>query len=178
MSNIVIRKAKKSDVSGILNVKNTTWEISYKDFFSDASIRKIIHLSNLKIKYWEDVIENSVCFVAECNGKIVGEITQDTLNEKIQSDIDCELGTLYVLPDFQQKKVGTRLFTAFCNEMKEKGFSKMQIWTLLSGMQLPNGSKKKSFSVDFYLKQGCFLTDKTLLHDYDAATVCALIKDI
>ena len=177
MPNIVIRRAKKSDVFGLLNVKNTTWEISYKDFFSDASIQKIIHLSNLKIKYWEDVIENSVCFVAECNGKIVGEITQDTLNEKIQSDIDCELGTLYVLPDFQRQNIGSQLFNAFCTEMKHRGFSKMQIWTLQRGMKLADGSKKYSHSVDFYLKQGCILTDKTLLHDYDNATVCALIKE-
>ena len=151
---------------------------TYFSIILKSIVSPSFHLSNLKIKYWEEVIENSVCFVAECNGKIVGEITQGTLNEKIQSDIDCELGTLYVLPDFQRHDIGSQLFNAFCTEMKHRGFSKMQIWTLQRGMKLADGSKKYSHSVDFYLKQGCILTDKTLLHDYDEATVCALIKDL
>ena len=110
---IIVVDAVPEDALGITNVFYKAWlttypnkekgitvediEDSYKDEFSDAKIE------NLK-KLIRELPDNKRRLVAKVDNLIVGACTV------IRNDSSNHLRTLYVLPQFQNKGVGTRLW--------------------------------------------------------------------
>lgn len=113
MDNLHIIEAKPEDALGITNVFYKTWlatypneehgvtvediEDSYKDEFSEEKIE------NLK-KLIQNVPENKKRFVAKVGDEIVGACTA------IKEEDYNHLRTLYVLPEYQGKGIGTKLW--------------------------------------------------------------------
>lgn len=110
---------------GILNVLHKAWldtypnaeigvtvddvEDSYKDSFKEESIRKMeAGLANIP--------KNQRRLVAVCDGVIVGVTTM------VRNEENNQLRTIYILPEFQGKGIGRRLYAeaaGFCDLSKD-----------------------------------------------------------
>ena len=113
MEKIEIREATPEDVLGISTVLYKTWlatypneeygvtiediEYRYKDAFTDEKIKA-------RQERMRSEAENLRSFVVECNGEIVGTIGV------IKSPEQNELTRIYVLPEFQGKGIGKKLW--------------------------------------------------------------------
>lgn len=148
---IQIAEAKSEDALGITTVLYKTWletypneelgitreaiEESYKDHFTEERIKKLEE----RILHQAD---NEKRLVAKENDQIVALITV------IRNDQSNQLKSLYVLPEYQGRGLGTRLW----NEAKK--FIDLQKDTLV------NVATYNHKTIDFYSKLGFVETGK------------------
>jgi ribosomal protein S18 acetylase RimI-like enzyme len=79
----------------------------------------------------------TVIHLAEHEGTIVGFGScgaQRTENLK-DNGYDGEVSGIYVLREFQKRKIGTRLFRAMSSDLKGRGFSAAALWVLRDNLR-------------------------------------------
>lgn len=81
---------------------------------------------------------------SDANGTIIGFIS---LAELLSGD--GEVTALYVLPEYQQRGVGTALWQAGCDRLRQHGCAVIWVWTLA-----------RASSVRFYERQGAVRADE------------------
>ena len=153
----IIRPARFEDIAEILKVNQAAWDISYKGYIPDEILEERHKTFDNRVQKWQLNWAEKMGFIAEYDGKIVGEITGTLYGQT--ADCDCILNTLYVLPDYQKKGIGKKLFLAFIKEMKNRYRHKVEIHTMYKGIPDKNGVAKRGPSIGFYQKMGCILTE-------------------
>mgnify|MGYP003985154061 FL=1 len=127
-----IRKANLSDVKAIAKVHIAVWKTTYQSIIPQD------FLDNLSTKRsennWRKTINNKdfINFIIEDeNSKIVGFISGGANREKeLLPEYDGELMAIYIFKEYQQKGLGSKLFTTFKQELLKRNFTNMVIWVL------------------------------------------------
>ncbi len=138
-----IREAKTGDEWMIAKVHVDTWLNTYKGLVSDNYLFSLNYHD--RAKRWKKIIEKKEhILLVSINDKeeIIG-YAYGGINRGTEVLYDGELYAIYLLPNYQKKQVGKKLFHAFVSKLKEKGFSSMIIWVL-----------KGNSAYQFYEKQG------------------------
>jgi len=129
----MIRKANKNDLERISEITSNAWMLNYKgiidnDFLKTRTVESLIK-RGLETKWLEN---NGIdTFIFEENNFIKGFISG---NEYDQNDY-CEIGRLYIDPEYQGEGIGTKLLIYMKEFYKNNRFKKMVIWTIKG---LPN----------------------------------------
>ena len=139
----IIRPARFEDIAEILKVNQAAWDISYKGYVPDEILEERHKTFDNRVQKWQLNWAEKMGFVAEYDGKIVGEITGTLYGQT--ADCDCILNTLYVLPDYQKKGIGKKLI--------EYTIKKHHLKALNLEVRQSNDA------VGFYQKMGCILTE-------------------
>lgn len=169
MEQFQVTEAKPEDAWGITNVFYKTWlatypneehgvavddiEDSYKDEFSDEKIE------NLK-KLIQNVPENKRRFVAKTGNEVVGACTA------IKEDNYNHLRTLYVLPEYQGRGIGTKLW-----QEAEKFFDPTKD-TIVQVAEYTEGA------INFYKKLGFVDTGKRIQNESERLKSGTIITDM
>ena len=146
------REATVLDASGITKVKFDTWKTAYKGIIAEEYLQSLSYED--KEMNWRHRLENPThgarIFIAETNqNKIVGFAlaTLEKYNPIVpllQADkFKGELCAIYVLEEFQHKKIGIELVKLVVKYFKEHGIDSMITWVL-----------KQNPSSKFYEKLG------------------------
>lgn len=133
-----IRKAMKDDASGIAEVHVRSWQETYQGIVSQD------YLDSLKIEdrkpLWEkslsETADTSPVFVAvNEEGEIVGFAS---FGKERSGDFKAEgeLYAIYILKEYQGRKLGLRLLQAGLGELLKKKYDSMLVWVLAD-----NGSR-------------------------------------
>ena len=136
----MIRRADNNDLRRISEIASSARKINYRgiiddDFLITRTVENFIQrgmetkwLNNRKID----------TFILEDNNYIKGFISGNEYNLEHY----CEIGRLYVDPEYQNHGVGTKLLEYMKNYYQNNGYIKMIIWTIKG---LPNNYFYKKF---------------------------------
>ena len=143
----MIRRAISNDLKRISEIASNAWKINYKGIIDDNFLqtRTVDNFNQrgMETKWLED--KKIDTFVLGENNSIKGFISGNEYN----ADNYCEIGRLYVDPEYQKQGIGTKLLEYMINYYKNNGYKKMIIWTIKG---LPNNN--------FYRKFGNIMKEK------------------
>ena len=131
---MLIREATTADAAGIAHVKVNSWKTTYKGLFPDEV------LDNMSIEgetiRWARNLEvisktdTSLALVAENDDKEIVGITAGRRNEDNIYRYDCNISIIYILKEYQRKKLGSRLTKQIVDFFIDKRFKSMIVWIL------------------------------------------------
>ncbi|WP_147804712.1 GNAT family N-acetyltransferase [Alkalicoccus halolimnae] len=107
---IVIRKALPADIPHIQNIALETWHDTYDDLIPREVQDKFL-AEAYSDERMPGRIERTSLFVAEENGEVVG-----FANFFFKNPQQAELGAVYIYPQAQGRKIGSRLLRAGIQE--------------------------------------------------------------
>jgi len=158
---INFRKANISDLSGIVKVKVDTWKTAYQGIISESYLQSLSYED--KEENWRQRLENPtpgvIIYVAETDQNEIVGFALATLEKCnpivaiLQAErYKSELCAIYVLEEFQHKKIGTILVKLVVKYLKVKNIDSMITWVL-----------KENPSRRFYEKlEGIFLGEQSV----------------
>lgn len=114
--NLTIEKASIENVDAIKNILSTTWKHTYSDFFNQETISKITHeWHNVEVLSRQIQNEKVIFKVGSIQNQLIGIGTAFEVEENL-----IQLGRLYILPEFQRKGFGERIFKALLVDVRER----------------------------------------------------------
>ncbi len=148
---ITIRQAKLEDVEGIAYVGYHSWLTTYTGIFPDKYIsqrtpeKRIPHIKQNWVGFEENLADyptRKILVAETIKEEIVGFVVGGEIFYK-ELPYDCEMYAFYILKEYQQKGLGTKLFRQMLEFLKTFEYSSMIIWVL-----------KENPSCKFYEKMG------------------------
>jgi ribosomal protein S18 acetylase RimI-like enzyme len=131
-----IRIATLDDAQALAAMHIASWRETYTGLLPDKM------LSSLSVKSrataWAKIMQepaterSTVVYLAEHEGSIIGFGScgaQRTESLKIKG-YDGEISAIYVLREFQKRKIGTHLFRAMSSNLISRGFNATALWVL------------------------------------------------
>ncbi|MBM7645544.1 ribosomal protein S18 acetylase RimI-like enzyme [Scopulibacillus daqui] len=110
---MIIRQAEYNDINQIQKIADISWHDTY-----DGIIPITVQDRFLKEAYSEKTmkhrLKHSLMLVADCQGQLTGFANFSFVNRKGES----ELGAIYLLPEHQRKKAGSRLLEKGIRSLK------------------------------------------------------------
>ena len=127
---IEIRLATIADSAGIAFVQVNNYKLSYAALFAKQ------YLDHFTVEEqtqdWRDLFATQpgeIVFVAQADEKIVG-YALCRAQAREMPNYASELVAFHVLPEYQKHGIGTKLFRAVANALKQNGCNSLMLWTL------------------------------------------------
>lgn len=111
----MIRKARKDDAKDIVFINVICWKESYRRIFPQDFLNNLDCHSSESIRKCESSINEYIVF--EKDGEVVG-MARYGKNKKRYDDSYGEIYALYVRPEFQKQKIGTKLVQYVFKKLK------------------------------------------------------------
>ena len=127
---IVIRHARRSDLSDIARIHIDMWRVAYAGLLAPEFLRELSYTrSRLQ---WEAMLErhSGVLLVAESNEHGVVGFAAGGAERLRAFEVDGELMALYVLASHHRTGIGRALLKRMAIELKESGRNGMVVWVL------------------------------------------------
>lgn len=136
------RKAEEKDADDVAWIHNRTWLTSYYNLIPQEVLHQKM-TDKTGIDKERQRINRGLAYVIETENEIVGFLTLgDTIAE------ETEIAIFYVLQEYQDMGIGSRLLKFVLEDLKNNGCKKVFLWTLKDF--LPSNK--------FYTKHGAILT--------------------
>ena len=150
--NLKIKPMKIEDARSVAEIHTKAWQFAYKGIVPQVFLDKLD--VNQREKNWKQgFIEDPslIRLVAKDeNNSILGFVCGLECRGN-NSQIDSELWAIYVSPEKTKCGIGNLLFKSFTQELKKRGFSKMNVWVL----------KDNKMARNFYEKMGGIQSEHT-----------------
>jgi ribosomal protein S18 acetylase RimI-like enzyme len=157
--NVIIRKWTKEDFPDVQNVLRKSWNDAYKfipqedlDFY----LNKTYSLYELE-KIFSS--ENIICYVAIIENKICGWLKL-TINK---DENKFYLSSIYILPEFQNYKIGSKFFDIAIQEATNNSFDEIYIGVMNKNEIALNWYKKLGFE---FFKEEPFQMGNTVVNHF------------
>jgi ribosomal protein S18 acetylase RimI-like enzyme len=136
-----IRIATAADAPALGSMHVASWRETYTSLLPDKM------LSSLSVEAraaaWAKIMQepaterSTVVYLAEHEKSIIGfgscgAQRTDTLKAK---GYDGEISAIYVLREFQKRKIGTRLLRAMSSDLQHRGFNAAALWVLRENLR-------------------------------------------
>jgi putative acetyltransferase len=121
---ITIRKARQQDKKFIWTIHGRAIREIAGRYYTPKQIRQ--WLSSLKPEFYESIIENHECIVAEYKGAIIGFGHMDSASSLIAG--------IYVSPDYLRRGIGTMLLQALETKAGTLGLMALQLCSSLNAL--------------------------------------------
>lgn len=135
----------RADVPEIARVHVDSWQRSFRTVLSKKYLSGLStdECQHVHIKDLNQADANWILCVAENDaGEIIGFCKGAPIKKPFE-DYDCELVSLYINPDFQSHRVGSRLFFHVVEFLHGRGFKHLLLWVI-----------SKTQGVNFYTRLG------------------------
>jgi len=120
---VTYRSWNKNDFHQVYKILQESWDKAYSSFIPKEDLTLYLN-QTYNTEKLEELFNNEkvFCFVAEADGMSVGwlKLSIDQVENRFY------LSSIYLLPEFQNLKIGRKLMEIAFTEAKEKGFS--EIW--------------------------------------------------
>lgn len=140
-----IRKANQNDVSDIAHIHFTSWNATYADLLPETYCAKENNLSQ-KRAMWEEIIPSSgvnTWIARETENNNVGFISYFT------KDDECEITTLYILPQYQSLGLGNKLMNSAIDDIYQYNrYISLSLWVLKTNLSAISFYEKLGFKSD------------------------------
>lgn len=131
-----IRIAAPADAHALAEMHVASWRETYSGLLPDKMLSSLTVES--RAAAWAKIMQepaterSTVIYLAERQTTIIGFGScgaQRTDTLKAQG-YDGEIGAIYVLREFQNRKIGTHLFRTMCADLIGRGFAAAALWVL------------------------------------------------
>ena len=140
-----IRKANQSDVSDIANIHFESWNATYSNLLPQTYRDRENNLSQ-KMDMWNKVLPSfgvNTWIAYDAEDTAVGFISY------FKKDQECEITTLYLLPQYQNLGIGTKLMdAALIDASQRNSCSSLSLWVLKTNLSAISFYKKFGFESD------------------------------
>lgn len=140
-----IRKANQSDVSDIAHIHFESWNATYSNLLPETYRDKENNLFQ-KMEMWEKLLPRS-----DVNTWIAYDAEDTTVGfiSYFKKDQECEITTLYLLPQYQNLGIGTQLMNAVLIDASQcNSCSSLSLWVLKPNLSAISFYKKFGFESD------------------------------
>lgn len=129
---VLVRQAYPSDAAAIARIHVETWQTTYAGLLPErmlATMREQKHKDS-----WTNLLlgnrESETVLVAERSKiGVVGFVSAGPARSGVES-YEGEIYTLYVMPDFQNQRIGTRLLEGAFRRLGEQSLHGVMLWVL------------------------------------------------
>lgn len=123
-----IRKAYPTDAYTLIGIKDVVWKSEFYDFLPNGIISEMARNIDKRVMHLKDQIsENNRIFVALEDDVPVGYIFYAKA-QNVVYDSAAEIRDIYVMPEFQKKGIGTKLFERALEEIKKLGYKSLVLY--------------------------------------------------
>ena len=136
---LIIRKMLEADIPDVQYVAKKSWNATYQGIIPEDVQNRF-----LKVAYSDEMLKkrlDQIIFVAEHDEKIIGFIN---LKETEQPNT-YDLSAIYLLPDYQGKRIGSRLIAHSTEPIKN--FEKIFLEVEKDNINAVNFYKKLGFKI-------------------------------
>jgi ribosomal protein S18 acetylase RimI-like enzyme len=136
-----IRIASPDDARALAVMHIASWRETYTGLLPDKMLASLSVES--RAAAWAKIMQepaterSTVVYLAEHDGTIIGFGScggQRTESLKIKG-YDGEISGIYVLREFQKRRIGTRLLCAMASDLISRGFSAAALWVLRDNLR-------------------------------------------
>lgn len=146
-----IRKATLADAKGIARVHVDSWIATYRSIVPDTYLDQLNY--DTREQLWKENLKANNNFVAENDdGELIGFADGGKERTGKYAALKGELYSIYILPEYQGKSIGSSLMKKVVHHLKENGLNSMLIWVL-----------EENLSRGFYEKMGGKEVDRKTL---------------
>jgi GNAT superfamily N-acetyltransferase len=129
---VLVRQAYPSDAPVIARIHVETWRATYAGLLPDrvlAGMRQDHHRAS-----WQNLLlgqraRETVLVAERAKTGVVGFVSAGRARSGL-SGYEAEIYTLYVIPDFQNQGIGTRLFETVFQRLVEQNLHGVMLWVL------------------------------------------------
>ncbi len=129
---ISIRKAKNSDLNGIIRAHVETWKTAYKGVVPDNYIQGFV--IRTQDKGWQNrlknTIEEKIFYIAENNKNEIVGFAIGGLERSKHPNYKGELMGIYILKEYQRKGLGKSLTKKIVENLIDMNINTMLLWVL------------------------------------------------
>ena len=140
-----IRKATQNDVSDIAHIHFESWNTTYLNLLP-KTYRETENKLSQKKDMWEKILPNS-----RVNTWLAYDIEDTTVGfiSYFEKGTECEITTLYLLPQYQNLGVGTKLMDAvLINISQYNSCTDLSLWVLQTNLAAISFYEKFGFEFD------------------------------
>lgn len=126
-----IRNMDIMDISFVVDINIQMWRKTYKEIINEEVFVMREKNREISINIIKEKLESKDNFykVVSIDNKIVGFISYGK-NRDMGEDNLGEIYAIYILEEFHKKGIGKKLLSYAKDDLKEKGYSSLVIWTL------------------------------------------------
>jgi len=139
MTNITIRKTQKSDIPQIAEILLYAFQAVYAKKISEEVLRESVAKQIENYEQRKFNTNGSMHYVAVHEKKavafVIGKTSEKSSLEYYKTKGFAELMSISIVPEYQRKGLGKRLFEFIANKFKKLGFVKMVIGTNMDNLQ-------------------------------------------
>ncbi|MBQ3474658.1 MAG: GNAT family N-acetyltransferase [Bacilli bacterium] len=162
-----IREKKYEDIRETVLLGNIFWDETYRGIVDDEFLDNMPNTVEERVlkqqtKYKNDEYKDIYNFVMEDNGKIIGVTSSEKSRDEDYPNSG-EVGSLYLLKEYQGKGLGKELLNYAVNKLKELGYNDYIIGCLDGN---PTNEFYKHMGGKLYKKVYRKIGDKDYLENY------------
>lgn len=150
MSEVVVRPAESKDAEGIAMVHVKGWQSTYRGQIPDTYLDGMS--IEQKTESWKKQLdsqkEDTYAIVAQVDGQIVGWSTGGVSRDEDVSKNWGELYAIYVLPNYQNLGVGSKLMSQALHMLKRFGYGKATLWVLDTNQETRSWYEHKGWRIE------------------------------
>ena len=161
---ITIRKAYPTDAYTLIQIQNIVWKNEFYDVLPNGILAEMIRKNEQIVAHLKDQIEeNNRIFVALDDERVVGYVFY-AKTPNVVYNAAAEIRSIYILPEYQKKQIGKKLFQEVIKEIKKLGFSSLIVYCPIP-----------SNCLSFFLKFGGEKRELAAKNMYGYHVVCDLL---
>lgn len=131
-----VRVATPDDAHGLARMHVASWHETYTAILPDKTLSALS--VEARAAAWAKIMRDpptagsTVIYIAEREGTIIGFGSCGAQRSENLKDkgFDGEVSAIYVLREFQKRKIGTHLFRAMCSDLISRGFNAAALWVM------------------------------------------------
>lgn len=143
-----IRRAEASDSETMAEIHRRSWLAAYSELLPPEAIAKV---NAGRSSLWERLLHESPprasYYLAELDGVPAGMIVFGNPREE-SPEHTAEIHSLYLLPEYQHRGIGSALIGFAVNELKRQGYSSVYLWVLAENRPAIACYEKNGFHPD------------------------------
>lgn len=124
-----IRRARTGDADRLADVFDASWREAYRGIIPGVSLERMI--AQRSPRWWHAAAQRGrPLAVVEVGGTAVGYVAYGPARSRALKAAG-EIDELYILPSHQGLGLGRRLFRAVRNDLGDRGFGRVGVWSLV-----------------------------------------------
>lgn len=127
-TDIIIRKWNENDAAAVRKVLQVSWKNAYASFIPQEDLDFYLDTTYSEASLREMASQESyICYIAEIESIVGGwlKLTENKFENRFY------LSSIYVLPEFQNMKIGEKFYKIACKESVDRGFKEMYIGVMV-----------------------------------------------
>lgn len=135
------RISENDDIDEVSRIYALSWKKAYRGIIPDD------YLDAISERRWSSrlITKANRLLLAVMDGKIVGVSSFEAARDEAMKNWG-EIISLYLLPTYYRKGIGSELFNAVVNELVNEGYSQIYLWVLEKNIAARSFYEKHGFT--------------------------------